>query len=117
MKKVFSVILMSLGGLGQGVLADPDHGIHRYAASYVQRPVVGQIPGRSFLATGMVRKADIKNGIVTIFHQPIAALMWPSMTMPFVVGDKTMFGRLKVGERVEFEFAWDNRNAVITSIK
>lgn len=117
MKKVFSAILMGLGGLGHGVLADQSHGLHRHAASYVQRSVVGQNLGRSFLAAGTVRKVDVEHGLVTIFHQPIAALMWPSMTMPFAVGDKTMFERLKVGEQVEFEFTRDDRNAVITSIK
>ena len=117
MKKVFFAILMGWGGLGQGVMADQSHGLHRHAVSYVSRPVEGQGLGRSFSTIGTVRKVDFEHGIVTIFHQPIAALMWPSMTMPFAVGDKTMLERLKVGEQVEFEFTRDNKKAVITRVK
>lgn len=53
---------------------------------------------------------------MTIFHQPIMALMWPSMTMPFAVDDKSVLERLKVGEQVEFEFVRDGKNVVITNI-
>ena len=117
MKKLLAAILMGLALSVQGVSAGQDQGVHRHAASYVPPPGVGQTLGRSFLATGTVRKVDRENGVVTIFHQPVAALMWPSMTMPFAVGDKAMLERLKVGEQVEFEFARDDKNVVITHIK
>ena len=113
MKKLLPAIVTGLTLFAQGISANPDHGARRYASP----AVAGQTLGRSFPAIGTVRKVDRENGIVTIFHQPVAALKWPSMTMPFAVDDKAMFDRLKVGEQVEFEFARDGNHVVITHIK
>ena len=117
MKKVFPGILMTISLFAQAVRADEGQDVRWHVTSRAQAPVVGQNPVRSFVATGTVRKVDRDNGIVTIFHQPVTALMWPSMTMPFAVGDKRLLERIKVGERMEFEFVRDGKNVVIIGIK
>lgn len=72
---------------------------------------------RCFLASGVVRKVDTDNRIVTIFHDAIADLGWPSMTMPFAVKDSVLLTRFKNGEAVEFEFVIDEKNSVIVGVR
>lgn len=72
---------------------------------------------RCYKATGVVIKVDRDNGNVTIFYDAVPALMWPPMTMPFAVSDKTLFDRLKVGEKIEFEFVLEKRTGLIVAVK
>ncbi len=51
--------------------------------------------------TGVIRKLDAKTGALTLQHGPIAALGWPSMTMPFQAKPELLAG-LKVGQSVTF---------------
>ncbi len=51
--------------------------------------------------TGVIRKLDAKTGAITLQHGPIAALGWPSMTMPFQAKPELLAG-LKVGQSVTF---------------
>jgi Cu/Ag efflux protein CusF len=39
------------------------------------------------------------------------------MTMPFVVGGKGLFNRLKVGDKVAFELRLEDGKAVIVNVK
>ncbi len=77
----------------------------------------GQIQQRCFWATGVVRKIDENNSIVTIFHNAVPELGWPSMTMPFAVKDRNLLPRFSAGERVEFEFVIDAKNSVIVGVR
>ena len=67
-------------------------------------------------ATGVVTKADGK-GKVTIKHEPVQSLNWPSMTMGFVVKDKALADKLKPGAKVEFEFVQEGKDYVVTKVK
>lgn len=48
-------------------------------------------------AKATVRKVDPAAGSVTLAHEPIKSLNWPSMTMGFAVKDKAPFDKLAVG--------------------
>lgn len=68
-------------------------------------------------ATGVVTNIDRAAGKVTLRHEPIKSLNWPTMTMAFAVKDKAMLERLAKGKKVQFEFVQQGDQFVITSIK
>ena len=117
MKKAFVLSMNALSFFVQIVFAEQGND-----ACPQEQSSVGQHCGepslpRSFVATGIVRKVDPDNGIVIIFHSPVAALMRPSMTMPFAVNDRALFDRFKVGEKVEFKFVRNAGSDVIIDIQ
>ena len=56
---------------------------------------------------GKVVDVDVKSGHVTLNHEPITELGWPSMTMGFKVKDSKQLGNLKAGDEVEFDLKAD----------
>jgi Cu/Ag efflux protein CusF len=52
---------------------------------------------------GKVIDVDPKSNHVTLYHDPIAELGWPSMTMGFKVKDSKQLNNLKSGDEVEFD--------------
>jgi Cu(I)/Ag(I) efflux system periplasmic protein CusF len=66
-------------------------------------------------ATGVVTKVDKDK--VTIKHEPVASMNWPSMTMAFVVKDKAMMEKLKKDQKVDFEFVQQGKDYVVTGVK
>lgn len=56
---------------------------------------------------GKVVEVDAKAGKVTLYHEPIEALGWPSMTMGFKVKDSKQLTTLKAGDSVEFDLKAD----------
>lgn len=52
---------------------------------------------------GKVVDVDAKTGKVTLDHEPIKELGWPSMTMGFKVKDSNQLKKLKAGDEVEFD--------------
>lgn len=52
---------------------------------------------------GKVIEVDPKSNHVTLNHEPISELGWPSMTMGFKVKDSKQLSKLKPGDEVEFE--------------
>lgn len=52
--------------------------------------------------TGRVVDVNLKEGSVTLAHEPIPELGWPSMTMGFKVKDAKQLQSLKVGDAVKF---------------
>jgi Cu(I)/Ag(I) efflux system protein CusF len=76
-----------------------------------------QSSGAVHMGTGVVRSVDAKNGTVTLKHDPIKSLNWPTMTMAFTVKDKAMLDKLAKDKKVEFEFVRQGQQFVITSIK
>lgn len=67
--------------------------------------------------TGVVTNVDRSAGKVTLKHDPIKSLNWPTMSMAFAVKDKAMLGSLSKNKKVEFEFVQQGDQFVITSIK
>ncbi len=52
---------------------------------------------------GKVVDVDVKTGKVTLDHEPIKELGWPSMTMGFKVKEMDQLKKLKAGDEVEFD--------------
>ena len=55
-------------------------------------------------AEGKLDAIDVKTGMVTITHGPIASLNWPGMTMDFTLANSGLLGKLKPGAKVAFTF-------------
>ena len=68
-------------------------------------------------AMGTVKKVDAKAGVVTLAHEPVKSLNWPSMTMGFKVKDKMLMDKLTDGKAVEFEFMQEGKDYVVTGVK
>jgi Cu/Ag efflux protein CusF len=66
-------------------------------------------------ATGVVTKVDKDK--VTIRHEPVQSLKWPSMNMKFTVKDKAVLDKLPKDKKVDFEFKQEGKDYVITSVK
>ena len=88
-------------------------------ASVDPLPAVLSIDARTFVASasetiktasskglisgkGVVLKVDRANGTVKINHDPIPALDWPQMTMPFRLKESALADQVKEGDKVEF---------------
>ncbi len=56
---------------------------------------------------GKVVDVDAKSGKVTLNHEPIKELGWPSMIMGFDVKDNKQLSQLKAGDEVEFDLKTD----------
>jgi Cu(I)/Ag(I) efflux system periplasmic protein CusF len=73
--------------------------------------------GQTHKGTGVVTNIDRSGDKVTLKHDPIKSLNWPTMTMAFTVKDKVMLDKLAKDKKVEFEFVQQGQQFVITSIK
>ena len=73
--------------------------------------------GQIHNATGKVTKVDPAASSVTIAHEPVPSMKWPSMTMAFKVKDKAMLEKAKQGAKVDFSFTQSGKDYVITGIK
>lgn len=67
-------------------------------------------------ADGTVKAVDAQSGKVTLKHGPVPALKWPSMTMGFKATTQQL-ERLKVGDKVEFDFQMEDGTATIVDIR
>jgi len=68
-------------------------------------------------AKATVKKVDPTTGVVTLAHEPIKSLDWPSMTIGFKVKDKSLLGKLVVGNQVQVEIVKEGTDYVVTAVK
>jgi Cu(I)/Ag(I) efflux system protein CusF len=68
-------------------------------------------------ATGVVTRVDAASNKVTIKHDPVQSLNWPTMTMAFAVKDKALMQKMAKDKKVEFEFVQQGNEFVVTSVK
>ena len=66
-------------------------------------------------ATGVITRVDKDK--VTIKHEPVPSINWPGMTMAFLVKDKALMEKMKKGQKIDFEFAQQGRDYVVTGVK
>jgi Cu/Ag efflux protein CusF len=66
---------------------------------------------------GVVKKVDEKTGKVTIRHEALKNLDMPPMTMVFAVPDKSILGKLKQGEPIEFVAERVKGKLTVTEVK
>jgi len=64
--------------------------------------------------TGTVQ--SVSGTTVTLAHEPVTTLDWPSMTMGFEAEDASMARGLKPGDRVAFSFRQADGKYVLTRI-
>lgn len=103
--KTLLLAIAALGVSATGALAHgQDHSEH---AGHAATAADGSVEG-----TGVVKKIDAKTGSVTIAHDPIKALNWPAMTMPFKVADKALLAKVKVGAKVRFDLSGQTITAI-----
>ncbi|WP_411382676.1 copper-binding protein [Pseudomonas sp. L7] len=67
-------------------------------------------------AEGTVKAIDTEHSKVTLAHGPVAALQWPAMTMGFKASAEQL-ERLKVGDKVGFDFRMEGGAANIVGIR
>jgi len=73
-------------------------------------------PAATNQTTGVIKAIDAKSGTVTLAHDPVPAIKWPAMTMPFHISPELARG-VSVGQRVNFEFTAKGMDGTITKIK
>lgn len=71
--------------------------------------------GKLHKATGVVTKMEKDK--VTIKHEPVASMNWPTMTMAFKVKDKAVMDKLRKDQKVDFEFVQEGKDYVVTAVK
>jgi Cu(I)/Ag(I) efflux system protein CusF len=91
---------------------------HAQAASAASEPPAATPPAhRAAKGVGVVTEIDAKEATVTLKHEPIPALGWPSMTMPFRVSQPSMLTGLKVGQKIAFDTRETDGLPEITAIR
>lgn len=96
------------GVLARGATATPGAGTQPGTAA-----MSGAAP-TVYEARGVV--VEVAADRVTLNHEPVAALQWPQMTMPFKLADPTLAKGLKKGQRVRFAFTQQGGAAVLTQV-
>ena len=74
----------------------------------------GDAQGATYTTMGEV--ASVAADSVTINHEPVPALGWPSMTMTFKAPDAAMLSGLSTGAPVQFTFRQQGSDNVLTEI-
>ena len=72
----------------------------------------GDVPG-----VGVIKAIDTTHDTITLEHEPIAVLGWPTMTMKLKVSSPDLLTQAKVGDKIQFTLHPDDENSIITSIK
>jgi len=65
---------------------------------------------------GVIHAIDTTNNTITLRHEPIAALDWPTMTMVLKVATPDLLRQAKVGDKIHFTIYPDDMDSIITSI-
>jgi len=91
------------------------------AATLATSAYVLAAPMETAQGTGIVKGIDAKAASVTLTHDPIPALKWPGMTMPFKLAKAELAKGLTVGQKVKFdlEMGQDHQIAItaISAVK
>ncbi|MBS0331711.1 MAG: copper-binding protein [Proteobacteria bacterium] len=66
------------------------------------KPAAAARAPRNAQGTGVVAAVDPAAGTVTLKHDPIPALGWPSMTMDFKAAP-ALIAQMKVGQKIAFD--------------
>lgn len=67
-------------------------------------------------ASGVVKAIDPVSGMVRLAHGPVESLRWPARTTSFQVRDETLFTKLAVDKKIEFEFKQQGTSYVMTGV-
>jgi Cu(I)/Ag(I) efflux system periplasmic protein CusF len=70
---------------------------------------------KTVTTTGIVKKIHQDRDMLTITHDPVPELDWPTMTMGFKASTELM-EQVQEGDRIRFEFTSEGMNNTIVSI-
>lgn len=68
-------------------------------------------------ARGTVLQIDPAGATIKIDHDPIAALNWPRMVMPFRLKERSLAGKIKEGDVIEFFLKKEASDYVIVKLR
>lgn len=85
------------------------------ASGTTAAPVLPQAASGEFSTRGRVVEVD--GASITLEHEPVPALKWPAMTMPFQLAQPQLAGRVKAGDAVRFRFRQQGDEHVVTAIE
>jgi Cu(I)/Ag(I) efflux system periplasmic protein CusF len=68
-------------------------------------------------AVGTVTAVDAAAGTISLNHEPIPAIQWPTMTMQFRAEDASILQGIAVGDRVAFTLKNAQEPQVITMVE
>ena len=88
-----------------------------FAASQAAAPSASAPGHRTAKGVGVITEIDAAQAMVTLRHEPIPALGWPTMVMPFRVTPPGLLTGLKVGQKVAFDTREAKGLPEITSIR
>ena len=108
MSKQFILAVAAALSLGLAAPAFAHQG-HDHAAQ-------AQVP-QSAEGVGVVRAIDARNNRITIAHEPIPALGWPSMTMAFELHSADLLTGVAVGNRVNFTLVNHNGQPMVSALQ
>lgn len=109
MKRVIPVTLLTTLFLSVPVLAG-DMGDMKMDG----QPGMGQMmPAHK--GVGTVKAIDLAKGTITISHGAVPSANWPAMTMTFKIAQDLATG-IQTGQRVEFEFVKQGKEATVKKI-
>lgn len=91
-----------------------DHSAH---GQQIAQAAPAAQPGSADMADGEVRKVDREGGKLTLKHGEIKNLDMPGMTMVFVVKDRGMLDKVKVGDKVKFKAINDAGKYTVTELQ
>ncbi len=72
---------------------------------------------QTWTGTGKITKVNAAAGELEMAHEPIPALQWPAMVMPFNVKDKAILNGLKVGDAVSFDLMRAGEGFTVVAIR
>jgi Cu(I)/Ag(I) efflux system protein CusF len=87
------------------------------AQAAAQDPPAAERAPRAAKGTGVITEIDPKDATITLKHDPIPALGWPTMTMPFRANPPSLLQGLKVGQKIEFDTNEGHGLPEITAIR
>lgn len=121
MKKIAFNFLVAAALIPAAVLAqqkmDDMKGMEMSGSKDMNMQKKAGVASATHMAMGEVKTVDAKSQVVTVAHEPIKTLKWPSMTMGFVVKDKMLMDKMVFGKKVQFEFVQEDGKYVVTSVK
>jgi Cu(I)/Ag(I) efflux system protein CusF len=105
---MLAAVAAALATSGVAVVPAFAHQGHDHAAA-------AAVP-QSAQGVGVVRAIDTRNNRITIAHEPIPALGWPSMTMAFELHSAHLLQGVAVGNRVNFTLVNHNGQPMVSAL-
>ena len=107
----YSALALALSVSATGMVLAAEMPGHSMEGMHMTAPAAAQ----TNQSVGVVKAIDAVRGLVTLAHEPVPALNWPAMTMPFTISAELAKG-IQVGQRVNFEFTAKGMNGTISKI-